>query len=160
MVLGLLYKASKIQKEPCDVQDDRLTTLLIVSAITCAILFHGNLDDHAIFDTLWMFSTFVGAIAVLPQLILMTRSYGYVPALTSHFIAMMALGRVLSGFYMWHARDDIDCDPWVGKFNHAGAAVLGAHMLHLLLLADFAYYYCKNVAIAGLHSPLGLPQMV
>ena len=44
---------------------------------------------------------------------------------------------------MWHARFDITCDPWVDGFNHAIWVILGAHLLHLVLLGDFGYYYVK-----------------
>merc|ERR1719436_2236212 len=117
LVVGLAHKASKLQREACRVDDKKLAVPLAIGSLLLAILFHANLDDNAIFDTLWMYSTLLSAVAVLPQLWLMTHNRGSVPALTAHFIAMMALGRALSGIYMWHAHDEIDCDPWVGKFN-------------------------------------------
>jgi hypothetical protein len=160
LVVGLAHKASKLQRETCDVEDKRLPVSLAFGALLLASLFHANLDDNVIFDTMWMYSTLLSAVAVLPQLWLMTHSRGSVPALTTHFIAMMALGRAISGLYMWHAHDEIECDPWVGKFNHAGFVILGAHVLHLLLLADFAYFYCKNVVTLGVQSSLSLPQSI
>lgn len=160
LVVGLAHKAKKLQRETCDVEDKKLSVCLAVGAFLLAILFHANLDDHVIFDTMWMYSTLLSAVAVLPQLWLMTHNRGSVPALTTHFIAMMAVGRALSGVYMWHAHDEIECDHWVGKFNHAGFAILGAHVLHLMLLADFAYFYCKNVVTLGVQSSLSLPESI
>ncbi len=66
--------------------------------------------------------------------------------MASHFVAVMAFSRVLSGTYMWYAHSEITCEPWIGDFNHAGYAILAAHAVHLLLLGDFAYFYGKNLA--------------
>merc|ERR1719491_2570471 len=101
---------------------------------------------------------FLSTIAVLPQLWLITRSGGQVEALTSHYIAAMAAGRALSGVFMWHARGDISCVPWFGEFNHAIWAILGSHLLHLLLLCDFGYYYIKAVMAQGLACTIDIPE--
>jgi len=124
--------------------------------LVLATLFHADLNDAPLFDTLWMTGLFIGAVSVLPQLWLMTHNRKTAPAMTSHFVAVMALSRLLSGTYMWHAHSEISCEPWIGTFNHAGYAILAAHALHLMLLADFAYFYVKNLALSGLNSPLQL----
>mmetsp|Transcript_71458 Transcript_71458/g.209449 ORF Transcript_71458/g.209449 Transcript_71458/m.209449 type:complete len:110 (+) Transcript_71458:2-331(+) len=103
-----------------------------------------------------MAGLFVSVVAVLPQLWLITRSHGRCDALTSHYIAAMAVSRLLSGTFMWHARHDITSDPWVEGVNHGVWAILGAHALHLLFLADFAYYYIKAVLQDGLNCRLQL----
>merc|ERR1719401_1419179 len=113
-------------------EESKLTIMLAAGSLVLSILLHADLDDN----------------------------HGRVPALTCHFIAMMAFGRALSGVYMWHAHTEITCEPWIGKFNHAGYTILAAHVLHLLLLADFAYFYCKNVTTMGLQSSLQLPQSI
>ena len=64
----------------------------------------------------------VRTVSVLPQLWMMQKKHRSVPALTCHFVAMMALSRVLSGSYMWYAHGEIDCTAWVGDFNHSGYA--------------------------------------
>merc|ERR1719359_2209034 len=110
-----------------------------------AALLHGNMNSRPIFDGLWMAGVFLSAVAVLPQLWLITRTGGRVEALTSHHIAAMAASRALAGIFMWHARSDITCVPIVSDFNHAIWAILGAHLLHMVLLGDFAYYYLKAV---------------
>merc|ERR1719337_292660 len=80
-----------------------------------------------------MTGLFAGVVAVLPQLWLSTRA-GKVEALTSHYIAALALSRVLSGMFMWAARNTINCRPWFGGINHSVVAIFGAHIVHLLLL--------------------------
>jgi len=161
MVLGLLYRVLNIRKKTYQYEagEDSLSAVpFAVGAFGLAGLLHGDLDDRPLFDTLWMCGLFVSAVAVLPQLWMMTRSRQGVQPLTSHFVAVMAVSRVLSGSYMWHAHSEITCEPWIGDFNHTGYSILAAHAVHLMLLADFAYFYGKNIVTKGMQAPLALPE--
>jgi len=158
-VLWLLHRVLNVQSRTYEADDDSLpVTPFALCSLVFAALLHGDLDDNPLFDTLWMCGLFVGAVAVVPQLWLMSRNRTDAPAMTSHFVAVMAFSRLLSGSYMWHAHNEITCEPWVKDFNHTGYAVLACHGLHLILLADFAYFYAKNLAMRGLQSPLELPE--
>jgi len=161
MVLWLLYRVLNVQRGTYDADEDSLPAVpFALGSLVLAAVLHGDLDDRPLFDTFWMCGLFVSAIAVLPQLWMMTHSRRGVPSLTSHFIAVMAFSRILSGVYMWHAHTEITCEPWVGDFQHAGYAILAAHVVHLMLLGDFGYFYVKNLATKGLHSSLELPTFV
>jgi len=158
MVLWLLHRVLTVQSNTYEVDQDSLPVApFALGSLVLAVLLHGDLDERPIFDTLWMCGLFVGAVSVVPQLWLFTRSGAKVSAMTSHFVAVMALSRMLSGSYMWHAHEEITCAPWVGDFNHSGYAVLAAHAVHLVLLGDFAYFYVKNLATRGLSSPMEIP---
>merc|ERR1719421_2788214 len=140
MVLWLLYRVFYVQNRTYDADDDGLAPRPF--AVVCLVLaanFRGNLDMRPIFDTLWMCSVYTSAISVMPQLWMMTHSGRSVPALTGHFVAVMAVARIVSGSYMWHAFADIECKPWVGTFNHAGYAVLAAlaRRFWVLLLQEY-----------------------
>jgi len=159
MVLWLVHRVLNVQSKTYENEGDSLpVTPFALGGLVLAVLLHGDLDDNPLFDTLWLCGLFVGAVAVVPQLWLMTRNRTNIPAMTSHFVAVMAFSRLLSGSYMWHAHGEISCEPWIKDFNHTGYAVLAAHALHLILLADFAYFYVKNLATRGLHSPLALSE--
>jgi len=159
MVLWLLYHVLIVQRQTYEADEDSLPVApFALGCLVLACLFHGDLNDRPLFDTLWMCGLFTGAVAVLPQLWLMTRNRAKVPAMTCHFVAVMALSRMLSGTYMWHAHDEITCEPWIQGFNHAGTFILVAHAVQLLLLGDFGYYYVKNLATRGLSSSLELPE--
>jgi hypothetical protein len=159
LVLWLLHRVLNVQHETYDRDEDGLpATPFAAASLLLAGLLHADLNDRPIFDTLWMCGLFISAIAVLPQLWMMTRDRTSTPALTSHFVAVMAFARILSGSYMWYAHTEITCEPWIGNFNHAGYAILAAHAVHLLLLGDFAYFYGKNLATAGLSAPLELSE--
>lgn len=157
LVLALLYRVLKVQDKSYEADDDSMPALpFALVCLILATLFHGDLNDRPLFDTIWMCGLFVGAVAVLPQLWLISRRRGNTPALASHFIAVMAVSRILSGTYMWHAAPEISCEPWIKDWNHAGPAILIAHAVHLLLLGDFAYFYVKGLATSGLQLELPL----
>jgi hypothetical protein len=129
---------------------------IVIGAFLLAALFHANMNSRPIFDTLWMAGLFIGSVSVMPQLWQIMHTGGRVGMLMSHNIAAMALGRLLSGVFMYLAREDVTCDQWVEGVEHAMIAVLGAHLLHLLLLADFAYLYIKAVATQGIQCEIEL----
>jgi hypothetical protein len=158
MVLWLLYRVLSVQRSTYDEEDDIVPSWpFAAGCFVLALLLHGDLNDKPLFDATWLCSLFVAAIAVIPQLWMMTHSLVKVSPLTSHFVAVMAFSRVLSGTYMWHAHNEITCEPWIVGFNHTGYAVLAAHAVHLMLLGDFGYFYIKTLMTSGLGSPLKLP---
>merc|ERR1719201_1417793 len=118
--------------------------------LALAAVFHGDMNDRPLFDTLWMAGLFAGVFAIMPQLALIMKTGGRAEALTSHYMAALALSRVLSGIFMWYALFDITCDEWVTGINHCVIVILGAHLLHLVLLSDFAYYYARAILRSGL----------
>lgn len=158
LVLGLLYQILKVQRTSYDAENDELSmTPFIAVCFILACIFHSDLDERPVFDILWYTGLFLTSVAPVPYLWLMSRSKGGVPALTSHFVAVMAISRVLSGMYMWEAHEEFTYEPYIGDFNHAGWSVVAAHAVHLVLLADFAYFYIKNMATKGLQADMELP---
>jgi len=161
LVLAFLYHM-KVHRESYEADTDNLSTVafVMVSFVLASIL-HADLDERPFWDSVWMCGLFLASAAPLPQLWLMAKSTTKVPALIGHFIAAMALGRILSGIFFWDVGwndGDITCEPLIGNFNHATYAILGSHVVHVVLLADFAYFYIKNLATSGLTSPMQLPE--
>merc|ERR1719401_243033 len=164
IVSWLLYQVLVVRKHSYQGSDDSMPAVpAIVGAVLLAAPLHADMNSRPLFDVFWMTGLFVSVVAVLPQLWLITKARGRCEALTSHYIAAMAVSRVLSGTFMWHARFDITCEPWIEGYNHAVWAILGAHALHLIFLADFAYYYIRAVLKNGLSSgelQMGVEYMV
>jgi len=161
MVLWVLYHVCSARRTTYEADEDAFPALpLALAVFVLAAIFHGDFDESPIFDTLWMCGVFTSAISVVPQLWMMTHRHGKSPALTSHFVAAMALARMVSGAYMWHAYPEIEAEPIFGNVTYAGYAVIIAHAVHMLLLGDFTYFYVKNVAKAGLSADLDLSPQV
>jgi hypothetical protein len=152
IITWLLYQVLVVKRHTYQEAEDSLSVLpMAVVAFALATLLHANMNNKPLFDIFWMASLFISTVSVVPQLWLITKTGGGIEALTSHHIAAMAVSRVLSGIFMWHARRDITCNPWMSGMNHAIWAILGAHVLHLVLLGDFAFYYIKAVLARGLN---------
>jgi len=157
LVLGLLYQMLKVRsyRATYDADNDQLpiAPFMAVSFIL-ACLFHADLDERPLFDILWYSGLFLTSVAPVPYLWLMAKSRNPAPALACHFVAVMAISRIMSGAYMWEAHEEFTCEPWIGEFNHAGWSAIAAHAVHLVLLADFAYVYVKNLSKGGLQAPM------
>merc|ERR1719261_746485 len=82
MVLWLLYRVLSVQRKTYDANEDTLPAApFVLACLVLASLLHGDLDDSAVFDALWMCGLFVSAVAVMPQLFMMTRTRASIPAL-------------------------------------------------------------------------------
>lgn len=156
--LWLLHRCLVVNRSSYQEQEDSLTvTPLIIAAYVLASIFHADMNSRPLFDTMWMAGLFLGTVAVLPQLWLINQTGGKVESLMSHHIAANALATVMGGLFMFYAREDVTCDCWiVENVNHAVLAILGAQLLHLLLLSDFAYLYLKAIATQGLDCQLDM----
>lgn len=158
LVLSLLYRAYLSHRWSYEEEADSLPVLpMIAVCFLLAALLHADMNSRPLFDALWMAGLFLSVVSVLPQLWHINQTGGVIQACTGHYIAMLATSRALSGIFMWHARFDITCLPLLEGLNHAIWAILGAHMLHLLLLIDFGYYYVKAVTQQGLDFKIELP---
>jgi hypothetical protein len=154
VVLWLLHQILVTRRSAYQADEDSapyVPTVVVVCILLSALL-HGDMDNYPLFDMLYMCGILLGVVAVLPQLWLIAHVGGKVEALTSHYIAMAAVARVCSGIFMWTARDDITCVPWVKGVNHAIWLILSVHLLHLLLLADFAYIYVRTMVTQGVQA--------
>jgi ER lumen protein retaining receptor len=157
MVLWLLHQVLVVLRPTYQQDNDEFAVGKVLVACLCmAGLLHGDNNSSPLFDILWMASLFIGVLSVLPQLWLVSRAGGTMEALTGHWIAALTLSRVLSGYFMWVARNDITCSPWVEGYSHAIWAILCAHLLHIVLLADFLYCYARAVLRRGFAEPLQL----
>eukprot|EP01138_Halocafeteria_seosinensis_P011502 gb/GECG01011749.1/.p1 GENE.gb/GECG01011749.1/~~gb/GECG01011749.1/.p1 ORF type:complete len:236 (+),score=4.97 gb/GECG01011749.1/:1-708(+) len=99
---------------------------------------------HFLFEICWAFSIYLEAIAIFPQLVLLTRE-GEIENITSHYIATLGAYRafyLLNWIYRFftetHYRAWI---PWIAGIVQTG------------LYADFFYHYVKSLREGA---PLGL----
>merc|ERR1719426_569978 len=90
---------------------------------------------------------YIDVVAMAPQLVLISKIRGEVEALTSHFVAATALSRLTSLIFWYHGFAELA--PLDGSFNLAGWAIIAAHVLQVLLLGDFLFYYIRAVLKTG-----------
>lgn len=155
LIIHLLYN---VRVRMCSTyqydDDDMRLAPMVVGAILLGAILHGDLNDSHIFDSMWLSGLFVSVVAALPQYWMISKSCGQVKVHTAHYMAATAVDRILSGTFMWYVRPHITCIPWVGNFQHTSWAVLLAHLVHLVLLSDFAYYYASALLTQGVEAPV------
>merc|ERR1712118_209273 len=95
-----------------------------LSCFVLAVLVHPDLNNRPVFDTLWTTALYLDVIAMIPQLIMMSKCKE-VEALTSHFVVGTALSRLVSLIFWYHGFAELA--PLYGSFNLAGWAIISAH---------------------------------
>merc|ERR1719235_119798 len=125
---------------------------MIMGAVALAIVLHPDLIDWAPFDILWTVHLYIDAIAMVPQLWMISKAGGKVQGFTAHYIGAILLSSILSGLFWFYATPELAEE---NKMNVAGLAINGAHLVQLLLLLDFGYFYGK----ACLQGKFGAPTM-
>lgn len=94
-----------------------------------------NQDYSSPFEMAWAFSIYLEAVAILPQLH-MVQKHGEVENLTSHYIFLLGLYRLLYVFN-WAYRYATEPDYWQPIVWVAG-------LVQAVLYADFFYNYVKS----------------
>jgi hypothetical protein len=157
LVLWLVYQVLVVHKNTYQEAEDTFPTIhVVIGAVVLAVIFHPDMDDFPLFDTVWMSGLNIDAIAVLPQLWLSARAGARMEAFISHYIAAMAISQFLNGLFHWHAWSYITCEPWIQGLNHGVWAIAFAHILHMVLLGDFTYYYIRSWLESGISSSMRL----
>jgi len=115
---------------------------LIMVAFVLAVVVHPSLNAWTPFDILWTAHLYVDAVAMVPQLWMISKASGQVRGFTAHYIGATLLSNFLSGMFWFYASPEL---AEGNKFNIAGIAINGAHLVQLLLGLDFGYFYVKNL---------------
>jgi len=113
---------------------------LIMVAVVLAVMVHPNLNAWTPFDILWTVHLYVDAVAMVPQLWLISKSGGQVNGFTAHYIGATLLSNFLSALFWFYATPELGEE---NKVNFAGLAINGAHVVQLLLMLDFGFFYGK-----------------
>lgn len=90
----------------------------------------------ATYSLVWSSCMYMDVLALMPQVMMMSRGDGKVEAPIAHFVAATFLSRIedLSDTILYHGGKD-DFFSW--------ALVVFVQGMHLVLVADFMYYYFK-----------------
>jgi len=141
LVLQILFSVFVAHKQSyqCDMDTLDLRNLIMV-AVVLAIVIHPSLNAWTPFDVLWTIHLYVDALAMLPQLWVISKSGGQVKGCTAHYIGATLLSNILSGLFWFYATPELAEE---NKLNIAGVAINGAHLVQFLLLLDFGFFYGK-----------------
>merc|ERR1719456_478766 len=148
--LGLaVYLISRCRSVDRSTYQEQYDTLdirpVIMACCALAVMIHPDLNDRPLFDTLWTASLYIDSVAMLPQLWMMARNGG-AHVFTSHYVAAMALSRAVNFVFWFHGYPELavleDEEGELGS-NLAGYFVVGAHVVQLVLMADFLWCYAK-----------------
>lgn len=155
------YKSS-YQKD-LDVLDAKY---LIVACVVLAFLVHPSFAPMMKMGDLytygWSLCLYLDVVALMPQVVMMAKSQGKVEAPICHFVAATAVSRVMD-LWFWTGEAELvgpgDLQP--GEVNFSFWLIIFLHVLHLLLVADFIYYYMKaRITGSSLEEVLALSEEV
>jgi len=136
-----------------DKENDKapITPLVSICAIA-AYITRSNANDSFIPDFLWMFAQWLETAAIVPQLFLASKKGGLDKA-SSHFVALLILNRlILSCFWSYIQYLDIMNDRELGNYFMTG--IWMSNLIHLILCADFMYYYVKSIKRGTFNIPV------
>jgi hypothetical protein len=60
----------------------------------------------------------------------------------ANFVFATTISRVVD-LWFWYLRFDLGPQGWWGSFNFSGWLIVGFHIISLLLVADFMYFYLR-----------------
>ena len=129
----------------------------VVIIAPCALLaafLHPALNRDWFSDVNWAFSMYLESFAILPQLFLFQKQSAVaatVEPLIGHFVAALGVSRIVEmGFWMSSYTELSDRDG----SRSVGFLVLVTQLIHLIIMADFFYFYLSSLK-RGL--PMQLP---
>merc|ERR1719399_2198863 len=141
MVLHILQCVYKSHRPSYEQEFDTMDVKnMVIACVGLAVMIHPDLNDWACFDIAWTVSLYLDTVAMLPQLF-MSAKMGKVPAYTAHYIAATLVSRLFSAWFWFYGAENIARAS--EGFSYGAAAIIIAHVLQFLFLADFGYFYIK-----------------
>lgn len=130
---------------------------LVPGCLLLAVLLHPTFAQGALYSYFWTAYLYLDIMALLPQVVMMAKAGGKIEAPIAHFVAALAFSRLVDLEY-WYFEFELGPQGYWGAFNYSGWLIVVVHVLSLLLVADFMYYYLKaRCSGASLSEDLVLP---
>lgn len=152
MVLVVLYKLWTTFRDEYDSDDKNgidwvWVWLPVAMCGAAAVCLHPELNQHFYADTAWTFSIYLEAIAMVPQVFLLTKLGGSVECLQGHYMAATFVARLIY-LRLWGK-----CYAEIAAMESGGRpaayGILVAFILPVIVLADFMYLYLRNLRTGG-----------
>mmetsp|Transcript_21353 Transcript_21353/g.65181 ORF Transcript_21353/g.65181 Transcript_21353/m.65181 type:complete len:293 (-) Transcript_21353:527-1405(-) len=162
-----LFLTQKQFKSTYDAQSDSFGNMhvpdhlgvvwLLAPPLVLAVFLHPNLNKEFFSDVCWTFAMYLESIAIFPQLYQFQRQAASnnftVETLHAHFVSALGIARIIEMIFWSSSFKELSnssSSPLVGVF------VLIAQFVHVVIMADFFYYYVVSLKSG---KPMRLPQL-
>lgn len=141
-VIELVYKIFVSHKKTYDADADTpKVRTLVPASVALALLVHPTFKRGLGYSIIWSVGFYLDVAALVPQVVMMSCS-GAVEARVAHFVAATTVSRVVD-LYWWYRNIELGPQGYLLGFNYSGWLIVIVHVLNLLLVIDFMYYYMK-----------------
>jgi len=138
LVCHLVYLVHRKYAHTYEDKKDSFPILtMVVPCFVLAWFVHGRHNKSFFFDTCWAFSTNLESMCIVPQLWMMSRQGGKVDWLLGHFVATVVLSGLMTCWFWYYNYQSLEAK---GP-TQAGKVLFAAHVLKVVLCADFSYFY-------------------
>lgn len=150
MVLDILWSVWRTYKATYQEDLDVLKfKYLVPGCCVLALLIHPDLEEGWMYSYWWTLCLYLDVMALMPQVVMMTKGGGKVQAPIAHFVAATFASRC------------VDLTYWAFQYELVGiysaVIIVFFHVLHLVLVLDFMYFYARaRLSGAGLGADLDL----
>lgn len=145
VVFSLLYSIHGTHERSYEKEHDTCQIhFFLIGCVVLSCFVHPHLNNRTIPDIAWTAALYLEAVAMVPQLWMMTKKGGEVESLSSHYIACVFVSRLcMMGFWF---NSYVELTPKVeGSYNIPGFGVMGAQMLQVVIFGDFMLLYVKSI---------------
>lgn len=144
IVFDVLRSVFITQRKTYDEEQDVLSMKCLVPCCAImAVVACPRLSPGLAYSVCWSFYVYLDVFALMPQVVMMARGGGKVEAPIAHFVAATAV-RWMVDLWFWTYNFDLGPQGYYKGVNISGLIIIGLHVLSLLLIADFMYYYVKS----------------
>jgi len=145
LVLDVLYAVFKTYKTTYQKELDVLKIqYLVPGCLLLAVVLHPDLRIDLAHSLGWTATLYLDVMALMPQVVMMSKGGVLVEAPISHFVAATALSRAVDLWFWYYAFDTVGpIQNQDALLNYSGWLIVFFHVVHLALVADFIYYYIR-----------------
>lgn len=118
----------------------------------CGCCTHPSLHGRPLFDTTWNVSMFFESMTVAPQIwMFLKRPDVVVPACQSHWVFCFFINRLLNLMFWMRGYEQL---IYHATWRYSADVVIACHILSLLLVAEFAFYYIKSLVLQSSYASM------
>jgi hypothetical protein len=141
LVIVTLYKMLTVFEDDFPREDKFGIVGLMAVCGAAAMCLHPDLNDVYAADVSWTFSVYLEALAMVPQLYLLTKLGGEVESLQGHYMACTFASK-LAVLRLWSKSHT---ELFHSKGNGwEGVGILCGHIVPCIVLSDFMYLYFRS----------------